>query len=152
MAALESWRKSWRDGFAPLIGTEELQALRTAVATDDPRLVQGCTTQPPPLMCVQDWPVEAGCAIGFCGAMANGGLLPLKGDEDGEQSPRQGSAATVADAEEYFAKACQAADQKLGELAGCRWFLAWFDETPRDDMRRELLPEIDRELARRKQL
>jgi hypothetical protein len=30
-----------------------------------------------------------------------------------------------------------------------RWILNWFDETPRDQMRRDLLPEVERELALR---
>jgi hypothetical protein len=40
-------------------------------------------------------------------------------------------------------------DQRLGEPAACRWFLNWFDETPRDEMRRLLLPEVQQLLAER---
>ena len=32
--------------------------------------------------------------------------------------------------------------ERLGEPAACRWFLNWFDDTPRDQMRRELLAEV----------
>ncbi len=39
--------------------------------SDDPRLTQGSTTTPP-LMCVQDWPVEAACVLGFCGWQGDG--------------------------------------------------------------------------------
>src|SRR6187397_2364540 len=56
---MESWRLVWRDGFVPVISTSGLEALREALKSDDPRLTQGSTTTPPPLMCVQDWPVEA---------------------------------------------------------------------------------------------
>ena len=56
---------------------------------------------------------------------------------------------TVAEVEEYFARICFEADQVLGEPAACRWFLNWFDETAREEMRRLLLPEIDRSLAQR---
>ena len=130
---IESWRKVWRDGFAPLLSETALAALRDALRADDPKLIQGGTTTPPPLMCVQDWPVEAGCVFGYCGAVENGGF--------GE--------ATVGEAEEFFAKKCFDADNQLGEPAECRWFLNWWDDTPRPEAIRELLPEVDRELARR---
>ena len=64
---MESWRHVWREGFVPSLTTAELIALRDALRVDDPRLTQGSTTTPPPLMCVEDWPVEAACALGFCG-------------------------------------------------------------------------------------
>ena len=56
-------------------------------------------------------------------------------------------AATVGQVEEFFAKACYQADQRLGEPAACRWFLNWFDNTPRAEMRRELLAEVELALA-----
>jgi hypothetical protein len=57
---------------------------------------------------------------------------------------------TVAEVEEFFARSCFQADQRLGEPAGCRRFLNWYDDTPRDEMRKELLAEIDRALAARR--
>ncbi len=136
---LPSWKKIWRNGFAPGISTEALRALKRACDEDDRRLIQQATTAPPPLMCVQDWPIEAGCALGFCGAVENGGFAP----------PNSADGATVGQAEEYFARACFEADQREGEPAACRWFLNWFDDTPRDEMRRELATEIQLELDRR---
>ena len=127
---MESWRLVWRDGFVPVISTSGLEALREALKSDDPRLTQGSTTTPPPLMCVQDWPVEAACALGYCG---------WQGDE----------LETVGQVEEFFARMCFEADQRLGEPAACRWFLNWFDDTPRDEMRRELLAEVERALTER---
>jgi hypothetical protein len=128
---MESWRKVWRDGLAELLSIEGLEALRRALVNDDGRLLQGATTTPPPLQCVQDWPVEAACGIGYCGWQG-----------DGLES--------VAEVEEYFARICFEVDQRLGEPAGCRWFLNWFDETPREEMRQLLLPEINRTLAQRR--
>ena len=125
---MESWRKVWRDGVEPLLSTEGLEALRQALRSDDPRLVQGATTTPPPLQCVQDWPVEAACGLGYCGWQGDG-------------------LETVAEVEEFFARACFEADQRLGEPAACRNFLNWYDETPRDEMRRLLLAEVNRSLA-----
>src|SRR5260221_14002844 len=84
---MESWRTVWRDGFAPVLALRGLEALRDALAADDPRLVQGSTTTPPPLMCMQDWPVEAACALGFCG---------WQGDNP----------ATAGDLQEFFARCC----------------------------------------------
>jgi hypothetical protein len=127
---METWRKTWRNGFAPLLSTNGLQALRSVLVDDDPRLVQGSTTMPPPLMCVQDWPVEHACALGVCGWLGDG-------------------ANTVGEVEEYFARLCFEADSNLGEPAGCRWFLNWFDDTPRNEMRREMIAEVDVELVRR---
>lgn len=128
--SMESWRRAWRVGIAPLLSVKELEALRTALVEDSPQLIQGATTTPPPLQCVQDWPVEAACALSYCGWKGEG-------------------LTTVAECEEYFAELCFSIDQKLGEPAGCRWFLNYFDETPRDEMRRELLVEVQRTLAER---
>jgi hypothetical protein len=128
---MDSWRKVWRDGLAPLISTAALEALRSALTTDDARLLQGATTTPPPLQCVQDWPVEAACVLGYCGWQGEG-------------------LETVAEVEEYFARLCYEVDQRLGEPAACRWFLNWFDETPRDTMRRQLVSEVTRTLAQRR--
>lgn len=127
---MESWRLVWRDGFTPGLSTNSLTALRDVLRTDDPRLTQGSTTTPPPLLCVQDWPCEAADAIGVCGWL-------------GEELR------TVGEVEEFFAKACFEADQRLGEPAACRWFLNWFDDTPRNDVRRELLAEVEAELKKR---
>lgn len=128
---MESWRKVWREGLAPQLSTPGLEALCLALVSDDPRLCQGATTTPPPLMCVQDWPVEAACVLGYCGWQGEG-------------------LETVAEVEEYFARACFEADQRLGEPAACRWFLNWFDDTSRDEVRQLLLTEVYRELARRR--
>jgi hypothetical protein len=127
---LESWRLVWREGFVPVVSTAALESLREALESDDARLTQGSTTTPPPLMCVQDWPVEAACALGFCGWQGE-------------------NLETVGQVEEFFARLCYEADQRLGEPAACRWFLNWFDDTPRHDMRRELLGEVQRALAER---
>lgn len=128
-APTECWRQVWRDGLAPSLPAAGLLALADALRTGDPRLTQGSTTTPPPLICVADWPVEAACAVAFCGW------------QDGRP--------TVGEVEEFFAGACHDADERLGEPAACRHFLNWFDDAPLDQMRRDLLPEVETELARR---
>ena len=107
-----------------------LEALRAGLAGDDPRLVQGTTCSPPALQALSDRTVESACALGYCGWQGEG-------------------LETVAEVEDFFARLCFEADQRLGEPAACRWFLNWFDETPRDEMRRLLLAEVNRTLAQR---
>jgi hypothetical protein len=125
---MKLWQTVWRQGFARILSTPGLKALAEALRADSPQLIQGATTTPPPLLCVMDWPVEAACAVAYCG---------WKGD----------CAETVGDVEEVFAKACYEADLLLGEPGACRHLLNWYDDTPRDEMRRELLEEVGHELA-----
>lgn len=127
---MESWRKVWREGFAPQLSIPALEALRRGLMNDDQRLLQGATTTPPPLQYAQEWPVEAACALGYCGWRGEG-------------------LETVAEVEEFFARACFEADHLLGEPAACRWFLNWFDDTPRAEMRQLFLAEVNRTLAHR---
>ena len=129
---MESWREAWRNGFAVVLPLDGLLSLRDALRDDDARLLQGATTKPPPLMCVQDWPCEGGDAISwtrYCGD----------------------ASVTVGDVEEHFAKMCFDVDQKIGEPAACRWFLNWFDDTPRAEMRRELVAEVELAIQARSQ-
>lgn len=129
---MEKWRKVWRVGVAPLLSPASLEALREALVNDDPRLIQGATTKPPPLHCVQDWPVEACCAISYCG---------WQGDH----------LTTVGEVEEFFARMCFEIDKRLGEPAGCRYFLNWFDETPREEVLKQLLSEVNLTIKERQE-
>ena len=52
--------------------------------------------------------------------------------------------------EEFFAQVCFEVDKTLGEPAACRWFLNWFDDTPRAEVRGLLLSEVNRTLAQRR--
>src|SRR5215831_9634429 len=115
-----AWQFIWRSGFAPVLSTEALLALKEALERDDPTLIQGTTTDPPPLQVMSDWPVTSACAVAYAGWRGEG-------------------LDTVQSVEEYFARACFQADQNLGEPCACRWFLNWYDETPREQMRRLLL-------------
>ncbi len=118
-----SWVSVWRRGLAPQLNQKHLQVLEKALQEDDPRLLQGATTSPPPLQCVQDWPVEAACVLGYCGWQGSGLV-------------------TVSQTEEFFARCCFECDQLIGEPAAVRWFLNWADDTPRSEMRRLLLGEV----------
>ena len=106
-------------------------SLRHGMMTDDMRLIQGATTYPIPLASTANWECEGACLVGFT-AMDEG--------------------VNVAVVEEAFSKWCFDVDQLLNEPAGCRWLLNWFDGSPRDEVRRLLLPEVNLELRRRLEL
>src|SRR5262245_15372178 len=122
---METWRKVWREGVAPQLSRASLLTLEKALLCDDERLLQGATTLPPPLQNFRDCAVEGACAIAYCGWQAEGRT-------------------TIGDVEEFFAQMCFEVDKALGEPSACRWFINWFDETPRDEMRALLLQEIER--------
>src|SRR4051812_40762532 len=84
---METWRKIWRDGFAPGMSTRSLESLRLALKHNDPRLIQGATTIPEPIQSMLDWPAESACVIGFGAWRADG----LK---------------TVGQLEEHFSRLC----------------------------------------------
>lgn len=127
---MESWKKVWREGLAPLLSTRGLEALRNALVRDEVRLIQHSTTTPPPSEVFKEEECEGACALGYCG---------WQGD----------NYETVGEVEAFFIKTCMAADEALGEPAACRYFLNWFDETPRDEMRRLLLQEVNYVLNQR---
>lgn len=127
---MTTWQYVWHHGIAPGLSVAALEALRKALETDDPRLVQGKTMEPVPLHCNYALPVQAACAIGYCGWHGNGYR-------------------TVAEVEEYFARTCAEVDQRLGEPAAVRYFLNWFDDIPRAEMRQLMLVEVNKSLRER---
>ena len=114
---------------APLLSTQALESLAGAIDRDCPVLIQVVATSPPPLACVADWPCQGACVLGYCG-LAEG-------------------LETVGEVEEFFARMCAEIDNRLGEPAGCRWFLNWYDETARPEMLRLLGPEVALAIAGR---
>ena len=127
---MEKWRRVWRVGIAPQLSRHALRALGSALLRDDPRLVQGTITAPPPLDANRGCDVEEACAIGLCGWL-------------GEGRTRVGAV------EDYFTAVAEAADAAFGESAACRHFFNWFDDAARPIMRRELLAEVTRALRER---
>lgn len=128
---MENWQLVWREGVAPQLSTPGLEALWKALADDDDRLLQGVTTSPPPLQCMQQCGIEGACAVGYCAWLGDG-------------------LSTVGQIEEFFAKVCFETDHRLGEPTACRRFLNWFDDTPRTVMRRQLMDEVQRTLLLRR--
>lgn len=131
---METWKKIFIQGFAPSMTARQLEALAHGLRTDDPKLMQGRTTEPLPLWRTTDWPCEGGCGIvyAFYASQIADGPEP-----------------TVGEAEEFFARCCYQCDELLGERAGCRWWLNWFDETPRPQMIALLLPVVEAVIAGR---
>jgi hypothetical protein len=137
---VENWRRILREGLLRLLTEEELQALHRGLVDDDPALLQGMMTIPPPLECVGDWQVEGADLLAYPGWRARGLV-------------------TVNEVEEAAWALKSALDNRLGEGAA-KDLLTWYDGTPRADVlavllgeveevRRELLAEIDRERHRR---
>jgi hypothetical protein len=85
--------------------------------------MQGAVSSPPPFDALNESTICSACAIGFCG---------WKGDR----------LQTVGELYSFFAEVCDAADASFHDPAACRHFFHWFDATPRDEMRRELLSEV----------
>lgn len=128
---MNAWQAVFRKGIAPVLGTKCLEALAKGLREDDPHLIQGSTTDPPPLQCVEDWEVEGACGIAY--AHWKGSNLE-----------------TVGAVESEFARTCFEAGRVLGDPASVRYFLNFFDETPREQMRLLLLAEVAQVLAERK--
>lgn len=123
--ALEPWAAAWRQYIVPHLPASGLSALLSALKDDDPTLIQGSTTLPPPLLQTIGLPCEAGCAIAY--ALWKG--TPVD---------------TVGEVERLFAAAVNAsASNSMNGYNESRAFLNWFDDTPRPQMIRELIPEVE---------
>lgn len=146
------WKEVFVRGVAPSLPTSGLRALADALRGDDPRLVQGALTVPPPLMVTQSFPVEAAQPVAFVGAVAAGGFVctaaeyAAKGLGASPQTNR--GPATVETVEQFFCRVVADANDAVGE-DGCRHFLRWLDDTPRAEMRRDLLAEVEAVLSAR---
>lgn len=129
---MEAWRKIWRDGFAPLITDKGLLALKEALESPSrlSQLGQGSTTWPIAMIGSGLEKPQGACLIGYCA---------WKGSD----------LATVGEIDSEFARLCFEADQRVKEPAGCRFLLNWWDERPYEEVVACMLPEVDREIARR---
>ena len=126
-----AWQHAFRVGIAPHLGTAGLMALRDALERDDPRLIQGKTLEPAIEDRGGDWAPEGACAVAFA----------CWHDLEGEP--------TAEEVEQRFAEVVTAANEEMGEPLGCSWFVSWFDEVPRSEMRQELLAEVEAVLTER---
>jgi hypothetical protein len=127
---IEPWRRIWREGIAPLLSDKSLEALRQALENDDPRLIQGKTMVPPYWKSRQNAPVEAAGALAYCGWQGEG-------------------LETIGAVESFFLQLCIDIGLRLDEPMVSKCFIDWYDETPREQMRKQLLDEVHRELLQR---
>ena len=127
---MESWRLVWRDGFAPVLTTDR--------AGGPPRRPRG--GRPPADAGLHDHPAPAACACRTGRSRPPARSATAAGRATGWRPSARSRSSSPA--------CCFEADQRLGEPAACRWFLNWFDDTPRDEMRRELLAEVELALER----
>lgn len=111
---MPDWKRVLWKGYVPLLNANHLRALADGLERDDSALIQGATCSPPPLPSVENWPVESADAIAYMGW--KNGLI------------------TVAQIEEFFARLQYDADQLLGERAGVRHWLNWWDSEPRSEV------------------
>lgn len=125
------WQTCWRTGFAPHLSTRGLLRLWVALASDSPDLLQGATTTPPPLQAVATWPAEQTCPVGTCGL------------GDGLE--------TVEQIHDYFGRICNQANATLQQAGACRYFLNWYDQSPREEVVPLLLAEVEAELRKRRE-
>lgn len=123
--SIEAARRVFREGFAPLLSTADLIALRDAASGDDPRLIQGVTAKPMLGLA----PCSGACAIGFVG-LTHG-------------------ITEVEDVCDFFAQMCYAIDDRVGEPAGCRYFIGWYDSASRHDALASLAAWCEEELRTR---
>jgi hypothetical protein len=130
LEAIEKWRDTFRRGIAPTLSDAALEALRVGLLEDDPRVLQGCSTRPPPLTACWSIPCEAACPIGYAGWQGEG-------------------IETVGGVEEFLRGVLAESDRLTGERGSARHLLNWVDCSPRDVVRREMLAEIRREQERR---
>lgn len=125
-----TWVRVWREGISPQLSTAALEALRAGLMTDDARICQGTTTEPPPLPACDDFPCERADPVAFALWVGDG-------------------LTTVREIHDRWAEVMAKCDALLEETTVCRWFLTAIDEMTREDMRRQLLAEVNASLASR---
>jgi len=91
---------------------EQLQIGLKACEEDDPELMQCFTVAPSPNFALKHLPVNAACLTSYLGWKGKG----LR---------------NVQEVSHYFAEACHQADVLLGEDAGCRHLLNFWDDHKR---------------------
>lgn len=140
---MEPWRYVLREGYLPLLTDPELEALRKAVQGNDPRLIQGKTVAASAWSWLFGSEVGGACLLTYPGWQCDGLWLTSQVENRFQEiSVRINCALGLFDA------------GPLGHPGKHVWASSalvayWYDATPREEVFRELLPEINREQARR---
>ena len=122
-ADVDAWRSTLRKGFIPLMSTGALVGAGAGAGDGRPEVDPGGDDHAPALQAVQDWPCEAADFVGYGGWQGDG-------------------LDTVGEVEEFFARLCFECDNRLGEPAGCKHWLNYWDETPRNEAFENALWEV----------
>ena len=129
METSDGWQRAWREGFAPLLSTPALEALRDGLAANDPALLQNVIASP---LDLRGAPCDGACAIAY--AIWKGEQIVL--------------AEKVRD---RFYEVCCKVRGRLDISYGDNLFIDWFDRTLREGCFPILRAEVEHELARRKE-
>lgn len=124
-----SWQWAWQ-ALAAQQTDAELTSLAEALERNDSRLLQGATCEPAPMEWYFGDEVERACGVCW-------GLWQVR------------KCYRVGELDNAFRATLFAADQLLAEPAATRFFVNWFDETPRSIVFPALALEVRAELARR---
>lgn len=123
--------KIFREGLAPILSLEGLLALERAMETDDPRLLQGGTTEPPPFSFCADWKPARACLIALPYWLGDG-------------------LETLGEIEEAFARTCHEIHLRTGIINAAGELLTPYDTMPREEMIATFLPEVKAAIASRR--
>lgn len=126
---VERWRLVWRRGIAPQMPSVALRVLEAALVSDASEIIQGHTCYPPPVL--PRFAAEVVIAADPIAYMAWRGL----------------QCRTVGEVEEWMVRTDTACDVAMAEPGALRHLHNFIDDTPREEMRRELLAEVRRTLA-----
>lgn len=128
---MRQWQTAWR-ALAPFLPVAGLEALLTALRTNNPAIIRGCATSPAGDVLALRLDCEGADPLGY--ALWKG--LGLR---------------TVEQVRDAHAEACLLANEQLDDGEDhhrCRWLLTWVDSTPREEMLRELASEVEMFLER----
>jgi hypothetical protein len=126
-----AWRDSWRQAVAPRLPEAGLVELADALRRDDSRLVQANGRDPD-----------------LCDGGPGGAIL--RADAIGYALWQGHGLTTTAGMNRRVERLVFGTDPE-GRCHLSAWpFLEWYDATPRGEMRRELLAEVEREISRRR--
>jgi hypothetical protein len=123
---MKKWQLAFRHA-AKSLSLDGLQALLKALRDDDDALEQGTTTVPTWFYGCREVACEGGCAIGFA-AWKSGAVW-------------------ARDVQAAFLRVCDSFDGMDGLTLGD--FTGWFDHTPRDQMRAELIQVVEAVITER---
>jgi hypothetical protein len=135
-----TWQECFR-AWAPHAPLPGLVALAEALRSDDPALVQEHTAVPRPSWAAEDAasipppgdiPCKGACAIGYVG---------WRGEALG----------SILDVEDWFNEACKLIDSTTRESCACRHLIRFWDDTERNQARRQLLPVVEEAIRARSQ-